>query len=711
MNSETPETVHLLDYWQILYARKEIVIAVALSMIFMGIIITRALPRVYSATSVIRVQRERPDVDVFGQSFSGYDPYFLRTQFEIIRSGPIMEEVVRELNLNDEFSRAYNYGDRLLPSASFDRTVELLRSKMSLDIRRDTDLISITINFDKPSEPDGAAAALAARTANMVARVFRNWTLRQSRDTREGGLEVLQQELNEQNRKIALEEQRIFELRQKFDLTLLAEGDTGASSIRSEISMLSTRQSQALLDVNIRKMRYERIVGMQSEDLAGTLRVLIGDTSLEPLVAEKQKMQIELNAMTRASLGPNHPNVVRATALLDEIDAKIDERVSMLKLALKLDYERAEAELAEMTDTLEKLKKQEMELSSSGVTDYRNAMSEIALMKARRDYLEDRLIKEKITLRLPSTSVQVIEQAKTEKTPVPTSPNFALNMMLSVVAGIFFGVVLAFFVEYLDTSIKTVDDLEKHVGSQVLGVIPQKIRHLNDPNARSTHAEPYRVLRTNMKSVKNLGDSRVICLTSPSAGEGKTQTVFNLAYVCAEIGDHVCLVDCDLFRPRQHNILHVDNAVGLCNVIVGETTLDNAVVHTADVNLDFLPSGRMSGANVHGLIDTAEMKSVLDELKKRYDWVFLDSPPVIGVSDTAMLIRMVEGVIMVVQHRKYPRAVSKRAKDTIVNMGGNLLGCVLNNINIARDYSSYYYKNQYYYYYPYAYTSTSKKKK
>ncbi len=710
MNNETTESVHLLDYWQILYARKEIVIAVALLMILTGIVITRAMPRVYSAEALIQVQRERPDVDLYTHSYHRYDPYFLRTQFEIIRSVPIMEEVVRELNLTEELGRAYGYLENRSTAEAFDRTVNMVRSRMSLDIHRDTDLISIRMRFDKPDENDGDAAHMAASVANRVAHVFRNWTLRRSHEQRMGGLEVLQQELDEQSRRIAAHEQRIFELRQQFGLTLLGEGDTGAGVIRSEISALSARHTQAALDANVRRMRYERIVEMSTGELAGALRILTGDTSLEPLIAEKQRLEIEVNAMTRAALGPAHPDIVRSRAVLDEIDAKIDERVNNIKFALRLDYERAQAELDELSARLEEIKRQEMELSASGVVDYRNAMAELETLRNRRDFLEDRLIREKITLRIPSTSVQIIQPAKVVGVPVPISPNFAMNILLSVVAGLFFGVVLAFFVEYLDTSIKTVDDIEKHLACPVLGIIPQKVRHLNEPSARPTHSEPYRVLRTNLKSSKKLPEgARAVCVTSSSAGEGKTQTLFNLAYISAEVGDRVIIVDSDLHRPRQHKIMQVDNSPGLCNVIVGEATLDEAIRHTPHANLDFLPSGRLANASVHGLIDTEEMTRLIAELTSRYDRVYFDSPPMIGVSDASQLVRMVDGVVMVVQHRKYPRSVAKRGKDMIVNMGGNLLGVVLNNINVARDYSSYYYKHQYYYYYPYAYTDSKTK--
>jgi len=146
-------------------------------------------------------------------------------------------------------------------------------------------------------------------------------------------------------------------------------------------------------------------------------------------------------------------------------------------------------------------------------------------------------------------------------------------------------------------------------------------------------------------------------------------------------------------------MLNCENTPGLSNVIVGEATFDQAVQKTPLANLDFLPSGRIANSSIYGLMDTDEMKNILEEARKRYDRIVLDSPPMIGVSDTAQLTRLADGVVMVIQHRKYPRALCKRAKDMITSMGGNLVGVILNNINASHDYSSYYYEHQYYYYY------------
>jgi succinoglycan biosynthesis transport protein ExoP len=127
-------------------------------------------------------------------------------------------------------------------------------------------------------------------------------------------------------------------------------------------------------------------------------------------------------------------------------------------------------------------------------------------------------------------------------------------------------------------------------------------------------------------------------------------------------------------------------------VLSGETTVDDAIVPTTVQNLDFLSSGKLRGA-VHGLLATRKMHELTLALRERYDYIFFDAPPIIGVSDASLLVREMDGVLLVVQHRKYPKGVSARAKDTVENMGGKIVGVVLNSINVSRDYSSYYYQS------------------
>lgn len=693
------EAVHFLDYWQILYARKEIVIAVSLLMILTGIVITRQMPRVYAATTLIQVQHETPNIDVFTQTFTRYDPVFLRTQFEIIMSSPVIEQVVREMRLDDEMGLAYGWKATQTAKTNFERTVKLVQNKTSLNIRRDTDLIQIMVKFDKPDKPDGEAAKVAANVANTIAKVFLNWSQTKSRLAIQSGLEALKEELRELDRQISKAEDDLAALRSKHNITMVSDIDSGTSSIRAEIAQLTADKNRAQMSTSLKKSKYEKIVELSPSEAAASLSILIGDNSILPMLSDKQKLEMQVAAQERAGLGTQHPEVIQARALLGELSAKVVERVGDIKLGLKIDYEQSQNEYDMISARLAEVTTKERELSSGVALAFDKMLKEIQTMRTRRATLENRMDQENISLKIPTTSVEIIEPAKIPEIPLPISPNFALNVTLSVVAGIFFGVVLAFFVEYLDTTIKSVEDVEKYLATNVVGIIPQKIRALNDPTARSKHSEVYRVLRMNLKSSKKLGDGKVVVFTSASAGEGKSLTSFNLAYVCAEVGEKVLLIDADLHRPRQHKILSCENTPGLSNVIVGEATFDQAVQKTSLPNLDFLPSGRIANSSIYGLMDTDEMRNILVDARKRYDRVVLDSPPMIGVSDTAQLTRLADGVVMVVQHRKYPRTLCKRAKDMITSMGGNLVGVILNNINASHDYSSYYYEHQYYYYY------------
>lgn len=697
-HNDNTEGLHFLDYWQVIAARKEIVIAVLLLMVTAGIVVTRSMPRVYRATCEIQVQRETPDIDVgFGRPYGRYDPYFLRTQFELIQSDQVIEEAVRELNLTEVFGRSYGYLERTSPGEAFERTVRLVSSKMRVQQKRDTDLIEISMHFDKP---EGEAAVWAARTANTVARVFREQNQRRSREVTERALEVLRREIEDQDRQIAQTETELDSIRETYQITEAGVDDAMLSLNARVLSQAEIDRARAEIDLQRKQVRFDKVASMDESELVGAMPVIGHSEALGRLVADRRNAEIKLSTHLRADLGPQHPDVIRTRALIDELDAKIAEELRAYRMALELDYEVALAAYERINAFVEDLKAQERRQAGSGYRQYRQVAERLRNLRERRRFLDERYITEALSLRIPHTSVEIIQEAKISPNVLPISPNFPMNIMLSVVAGLVSGVALAYFVEYLDTSVKTVEDVERYLKTQVMGVVPQKVRHLNDPNARLTHSEAYRVLRTNVKSSKRLNNGRVVSVTSASVGEGKTQTIFNLAYVSAQLGDRVLLIDADLHRPSIHKVLDMSNNPGLCNVLVGESELDDCIQHTAVPSLDFLPSGKLQGGSVHGLIDTEAMLTLLNTLKARYEWIYLDSPPMIGVSDASQIVRITDAVVMVVQHRKYPRALPRRAKEMIDNLGGNLLGVVLNNINISRDYSSYYYK-YHYYYYPY----------
>jgi polysaccharide biosynthesis transport protein len=212
----------------------------------------------------------------------------------------------------------------------------------------------------------------------------------------------------------------------------------------------------------------------------------------------------------------------------------------------------------------------------------------------------------------------------------------------------------------------------------------------------SPHAEAYRVLRTNMLFSRKSESWNTISVLSGGAGEGKSTTLFNLACIFAQNGDRILIVDSDLRRPSIHKMLRVSNALGLTNVLLKQNTLEEVIQITKIPNLDFLPSGKLPSSSL-SILSSAKMKDLVQELKARYDFVFFDSPPLLGVSDASILASQMDMVVQVIQYRRYPQPMTIRAKQMIHKVGGNLLGIVLNNINMSQDENYYYYSGYYEY--------------
>jgi len=689
--AEFQETLHFLDYWRVITSRKEVVIAVSLLVVLAGLVVTHLMPEVYMASTVIAVREESPDVRVFSPEIVKYDPLFLPTQFEIIQSRTVLDEVIRRCGLVERLGAAYGFLDS---PTRFETTSTILSRSMKVQQYRDTNLIEIQIHL---SEPEDEAPQTAADTANMVASVFRDQRMRSSRMETERALKALQESFQEQEERVTAQEQKVENIRQEYNLDLMSTSvGTDSALAKKSLAQLEEQRLVARLAMASKKARLDNINSLSERDLRDAAPYLVaGDQSLVALVAQKRSVEVRLDGLQEA-YGPKHPEVVAARAAIKGLATQIKDALNGLKTGVRADYESAKAKFEILDAELETMKERERSAEAGGYREFNDALEELQHLRHIRNVLEMRYLQERIEMRIPRTTVEVIEPAQAPDEDRPVSPNPLLNIILSVIIGLGSGISLAYFVEYLDTSVKTIEDIERYLDLPVLGVVPQKVRPFSDEQASTNHAEAYRVLRTNIRFSKRLPDGKIIGCTSGSVGEGKSLTAFNLGYVCAQLGDKTLVVDSDLHRPKQHKMADVDNHAGLANVLVGETTADRVVLKTDVPNLHLMTSGKLA-AGTHGLLDTVKMKELVAELREKYDVVLFDTPPIIGVSDSSLLAREMDGILLIVQHRKYPRAVSKRARDLLDNAGATLVGVVLNNVNISRDYS-YYYHHYYSYY-------------
>ena len=684
MDKEQDNNLHFLDYWRVIRSRKEIILAVTLLVVITGAAYTFTLPKIYMAETRIEVRQDSLDVDVFTrQNLHSYNPFFLRTEFEVIQSRTILQQVIRDLNLQAEWGR------EMMADGSPLRMEDALRV-MSGSVRveqyRDTSLISVRVM--RPN------AAEAARIANQIAEVYRENRIAQTRRVIGSALEALQNEMEKQRTLLDRAEDDLERKREELGVAMMGSSERGGIQIdKIRLQQLEADRVASRVDMLVRKARYDQMEDLHGDELLAASAYIVNDQALALL--RRQFIDAEVNlSLLRESYGDNHPEVRRIIAARDELSRQVADALNGLKRGLRADYEVALAKYNTISEELAAARTADIAAERDRFLPFEKMEREVRLQRDIFQALRARIAQEGIELQVPRTPVDIVDRAEPQSRHV--SPKFTINILLSLLIGLAAGIGLAYFIEYLDTSVKTVDDVEQYLGLPVLGIIPQKVKPLIEEGPESPHAEAYRVLRTNLQFNTKGQSGGAYTFVSGGVGEGKSTTLFNLAYVCAQMGEKVLIVDSDMRRPVQHTFLGMRNNFGLTNVLLRDVPIEETIKATSVPNLHILPSGKLPRSAV-GLLDAQRMRELVKNLKTRYDYVFFDSPPIVGISDASILASEMDGVFLVVQYRKYPRTVSARAKRILDNVGAHAIGVVLNNINIMRD-DYYYYYHSYYAY-------------
>jgi capsular exopolysaccharide synthesis family protein len=412
-------------------------------------------------------------------------------------------------------------------------------------------------------------------------------------------------------------------------------------------------------------------------------------------LAQYHEAQRKIAAL-KIDYGVTNFAVTRVQTLIDTLDGQINDSVAGIMTSLQTQVNSKKASLDSLVQQVAEAKQKDHDNATKNQPYYDEKRKLDQLYDSHR-LLNAKIVIDTIDAQIPKTTmVQVIDRAEPSK--VPAKPNKTLNITLGLIFGLIMGVGLAFFIEYLDTSVKTIDDVERTFQAPVLGVIPQNIGYLLEEGAESKHAEAYRVLRTNLLFSRKGENLNTIVIVSAGAGEGKSTTTINLSTVFAQAGNRVLIVDSDLRRPTLHKLFKVANNLGLTNYLLKQNTVVEVVQTTSVPNLDFMASGKLPSSSM-GILGSAQMKELIAELKQRYDFIFFDSPPILGVSDASILASEVDLVMQVIQYRRYPQPMTIRAKQMIEKVGGNFVGMVLNNINMSQDEGYYYYSGYYHDYY------------
>lgn len=680
--------------------------------VFSGVAVyTFRQPKVYEASTSIVIELQRPKVlgneiqpvvEIAPSDFWNTSQYF-ETQYKIIKSRALATKVVEKLGLADDpvFLQIDHLKDdpKKFEQALAQRDpVDHLLSLVEVDPALDSRIVVVRARHTKPE--------LAARLADEVALAYQRENVNQKMESTYGAYNWLTNQYQDVKRKLEESDQALYDFKERNDIV-----STSLEDRQNIVSQRLADLSQRLTSVRAERIRRAAEVGqvrrLRKRDLSrASVDEVIGNGLIQQLKSNYNSLK-----QRKAELGQryldNHPEILAIDSQLKSVERDLRKEIGTV-------LEASENRLAVLQNTETGLQE---ELERAKAEAQRLNQKELGYNKLARENQNNARLYELVLRRLKETdlsrllrdnNIRILDRALVPEKPV--LPRIPVNLALGGVLGILCGLGLAFAREMIDNSIKTQEDVEGHIGLTFLGLIPT-MRHddtgstnvLDDDDPlydselyihaypRSTVAECYRTVRTNILFMSPDRPLHRLLVTSASPREGKTTTTANIAAAMAQSNTRVLVVDTDMRRARLHKVFNLHNNCGLSSLILGEASYEEAIQDSTVPNLHILPCGPIP-PNPAELLHTDSFLAVMEELDKRYDCVIYDSPPTIAVTDAMILSNLVDGVIFVVQGGQTSKEVARRARARLSAVNAPMLGCVLNNVDLEnRRYGQYYY--------------------
>lgn len=682
--------LHMLDYWRVIRVRLPLIILVFLLVVITAGVATYLTPRQYQSSVTMQVKEDNNNMHIFGgDAGQRMDPRFTTTQFQILQRKEILYPVVETMKLLKKWDLR-----------SRDVAFMKLRGMMSVSEVRGTDLIQISI-LDKDRQE-------AADLANTIALEYQKKRIDEQQVWVARSLVQLEDEVNKQRIKTEALRDAMTKMRVEAKINDLNPESVEDLSL-AEKNILVSVESQvndARIRVATLRSKQEQIKGMTDDQIIRSLKTFeMDDATISQILPQYEACVSKEAHMLSSGLGVNHPSVQSLQATKKVYAEQLKNQIGILRKSLAANLEINQKALEAMELKLSEARTGEQD-SKSKALHYQEAKNEYLKAKRILESAETRYSTEAMQRTMPQSPATIWEKA--EVSDFPAKPKVGQNMAIALAVGLALGIGLAFLIEYLDTSVKTMQDIEAALGVPVLAVIPRDVPVLKDAPADCPDAEGYRIMRTNIEFNRKSPDANTLTVVSGGVGEGKSTTLNNLAFTFAKGGYRTLIVDADLRRPSQHRFFGVANDRGLTDFLTTDIPFEPLIISTPIDNLWLMPSGRLP-IDAVGILNSQRMIDLIQRLKASYDMIFFDSPPILGVSDASVIASSVDLTMVVVQHRRFPKAMLIRVKQTLQNVGANIVGCILNNTDIRHDEYYEYYTSYYQYYSPHQSKNTPEK--
>jgi len=712
---QMPREPHLLDYVIILRKHQWLILTFLLTVVTVVTIASFKMKPVYNAAGRLEIDRESQN-SIQLQDANSYDDFvdmenYIETQSKILSSETLALQTIKSLDLTryPEFggtpsATAFGQGGAI-PK----RPAILSAFLGSLGVKRIANTRLIEVSFEA-EDPQLAAGIVNAHLQNFIEANFKGKydATTQASTWLSSELEELRMKVEKaEDARIAYQrENQIWQIDEKQDITTQKLSDL----------------SKAVTDAQTSLAEKEALYRMAVSGNVDALPEAQGNLVIEDLLKRKSDLD-EQYAEAMIQYGPNYPKVQRLAAQQKELGDDLANARKTLVETVQEEYNTARSHVEILTESLDKQKVEANDLAEK-LVQYHILQHDAESYKLLYDGLQQKLKEATLTAGLHSTNIRVVDPALAPSGP--SRPQKARNILLAFLVGLVGGVGLAIFREYLDNTVKSPDDIEALTGLPSLAVVPSlpglnghhsrlskagreaitqtasgpRVELLSYIQPKSQISEAFRALRTSLLLSQADHPPQVILVTSALPREGKTTAAVNLAVTLAQLGDRTLLMDSDLRKPGIRRALNLTGGkeAGLSSYLAGVSSLDEVIVpHPAISNLSALTTGPVPPSPAD-LLSSHRMREAITELRRRFKFVVIDSPPVMAATDAVILSALTDGVLLVVRSGETPKEAFSRTRDLLAAVKCRLLGVVLNAVDSSAP--DYYYS---YRYYPYAY--------
>lgn len=716
------EEIHLLDYFRVIQKRMWIVIMFFIVVVSVVTIKTFKTIPVYQATARVVLERHQLNVG-FQQVVSPENQItpidFYTNQCEIIKSRYVAKGVIDSLGLknrpvsnppNKETNPVLARSDLQDPRTET-RFLDGFLSKLKVSLMRNSGVVNITY--------EGYDPQLVTNIVNMIVKKYieRDWEKRYN--VAKDALEWLNKQIKDV--KITLEESELALQKYKKENDLITVETVRIGKTSDSSSLADERQNvvlQKLMELNaaVTNAKTERVRlevlnnklkefknVQDKDDIVQSIPAVVQNYLIQNLKSEYARMEKDYS-LNSQRYGVKHPKIVQLNAELNTMRDNIIKEINRICDSIATEFEIATNREATLLQILEQQKREVFALGDKAI-QYGVIKREVDTNRQMYETLLTRMKETNLTEDLKMSNISILDHAEVPLKPF--KPNKTLNILLGVIVGLTCGVGIAFLMEYMDNAIRTQEDVEKYLGTSLLGIVghipldkkDSKITELIAHDLpKHSITEALKGIRTSIMFSHPDNPKRTILVTSATPSEGKSLISSNLSIVMAQAGKKVLLIDADLRKPSIHKYFKIDKSLGLSNLLVKSHDLRTVLKSTHIPNVYTIPCGPIP-PNPSELLGSQAMAENLKVAKEEFEWILIDSPPLLGVTDARILSRLVDGIIFVLNGNKANRDVSRKALSFLSEVNDKILGVVINDVDFSKDKYYYHYYYQYYSHY------------